>query len=98
AHQLYERAIHLKPDFVAAYNNLGSLQLRMGNYETARETLIEGLQLSPEEPVRTFLMKNRGLVEYQLGNPDSARYYLFKVQPNLPNDEEVNRVLIELSK
>jgi tetratricopeptide (TPR) repeat protein len=98
AHQLYERAIHLKPDFAAAYNNLGSLQLRMGKYETARKTLNEGLRLRPKEPVRTYLMKNRGLVAHQLSNPDSARYYLFKVQPNLPNDEEVNRVLIELSR
>jgi len=98
AHQLYERAIHLKPDFAEAYNNLGSLQLRMGKYETARKTLNEGLRLRPKEPVRTYLMKNRGLVAHQLSNPDSARYYLFKVQPNLPNDEEVNRVLIELSR
>jgi len=96
----FKKAIEVKPDFTAAYNNLGSLLRQNGKPEQARDVIMRGLQLNPAEPTRSSLLKHRGLVAYQLDNPDSARYYLDKALEGLSDAEkpEIEEILFELRR
>jgi Tfp pilus assembly protein PilF len=96
AREMYEQAIFVDHNFAPAYNNLGSLLRRNGQLEAARGILTDGLRLGWKEPTRSYLNRNRGLVAHQSGNPDSALYYLNRIEDPRARDSEVLRVLSEL--
>jgi tetratricopeptide (TPR) repeat protein len=97
AQQWFQRAIAANPDFAEAYNNLGALFRSNGHLEAARAILQTGLQKKQEAVTRASLMKNRGLVAYELGEPDSALYYLETVRDVFPDDPDVQSALNDLS-
>lgn len=104
ARQWFEKAIAANPDFAAAYNNLGALLRLNGDEAVARDVLVEGLRAlgrqkpPPSAETRAAMMKNRGLVAYALGEPDSARYYLEAVRDLFADDQDVQGALSELSQ
>lgn len=100
AEHWYNKAIETRPSFSAAYNNLGSLLRQNGNPERARDVITRGLEQNPPEPTRSSLLKHRGLVAYQLGDADSARYYLEKALDGIPDSEkpDIEKILRELQR
>lgn len=94
----YEKAIAAKPDFWLAYNNYGDLLRQIGEPEAARAILDGALTQTPPANVRPSLRKHRGLVAWDLNEPDSARSYLQGLETRYANDPEFQRVWSELNK
>ena len=66
----YEKAIHLKPDYAAAYNNRGTAKGALGRYEAAITDFDEAIRLNLDDAVA---YTNRGLVKKALGLKEEAR-------------------------
>ena len=66
----YEKAIHLKPDYAAAYNNRGTAKGALGRYEAAITDFDEAIRLNLDDAVA---YTNRGLVKKALGLKNEAR-------------------------
>jgi serine/threonine protein kinase/Flp pilus assembly protein TadD len=102
AREWLQRAIQADPDAPEAYNNLGALLRSTGEMDGARAILIEGLEAlgreqQPSADTRAALMRNRGLVEFALGQRDSALVYLQAIRQSFPDDPEVQSALSALS-
>lgn len=63
------QTIHLAPQFVYAYYNLGTVYLLMHDYDHAEQLLTEALTLDPHLPAAYF---NRALVREANHRPDDA--------------------------
>ncbi|MEM7584121.1 MAG: tetratricopeptide repeat protein [Acidobacteriota bacterium] len=48
ARSRYRQALEIQPDYAAAYNNLGALELRAGDTEAARRSFERALELDPK--------------------------------------------------
>jgi tetratricopeptide (TPR) repeat protein/predicted Ser/Thr protein kinase len=94
----YEKAIETQPDFWPAYNNYGDLLRQIGELESAKKILDAALNQNPPEDVSPALRKNRGLVAWDLNEPDSARIYLEGLENIYANDPEFQRVWTELNQ
>jgi len=66
----YEEMLTIAPHLGAAYNNLGALYLRMGDYTKAADVLKKGLKIDPEMPSASALL---GVALFQMGDYESAR-------------------------
>jgi Flp pilus assembly protein TadD len=68
----------------AVLNNLGTLQIAIGNISDAKNTLDDALKLCPEDP---DLLLNLGLFSEKYGNPrDTIQYFkqLLDIMPERP--------------
>ena len=66
----YQEMLAIAPRLGAAYNNLGALYLRTGDYPKAAETLKRGLKVDPAMPSASALL---GIALFQMGDYDEAR-------------------------
>ena len=72
------KAIALHPDFFQAYNNLGTIYLRMGDYPEAEAAFLNAIEINPNSAMvyrnlgLTYILTNRweGVVNMEL-NPDN---------------------------
>ena len=65
----YDKAIQLKPDMVAAYNNRGNVNDNLGRYEHAIVDYDEAIRLKPDYAKACY---NRGNAKYELGQYEYA--------------------------
>jgi tetratricopeptide (TPR) repeat protein len=94
----YRRSIDAKPDFYVAYNNYGELLRHTGELEAAGRVLDNALKQKPPAPFGPSLKKHRGLVAWELNQPDSARIYLEGLERVYADDPEFQRVWSELHR
>ena len=86
----YEEMIRIAPRLGAAYNNLGSLYVRQGNYEKAAEVLERGLKVDPKMTSASALL---GVSLYKLGRYTEARPRLEDAVRANPADAEIELIL-----
>lgn len=72
----YVRATALAPDDSDAHNLLGSLYLRIGNYEEALRTLEQVSWFEEDEAKRAVALGNLGVVALSKGDMEQAELYL----------------------
>ena len=65
----FTTAIQMKPDFVQAYNNRGSLWVAQGNYIEAVKDFTAAIVLKNDYAEAYF---NRGIAEYNGGNKNAG--------------------------
>ncbi len=69
----YDTALHLKPDYAAAYCNRGSIHYALGNHAAAIQDYNEAIQLQPERVEGHF---NRAVTKFQMQDyADAIRDY-----------------------
>ncbi len=86
----YEEMIRIAPRLGAAYNNLGSLYVRQGNYQKAAEVLEKGLQVDPKMTSAAALL---GISLYELGRYAEARPRLEEAVRASPSDTNIELFL-----
>jgi tetratricopeptide (TPR) repeat protein len=86
----YQEMIRIAPRLGAAYNNLGSLYVRQGNYEKAAEVLERGLKVDPKMTSAAALL---GVSLYKLGRYAEARPRLEEAARANPGDPEIELFL-----
>ncbi|HVZ06523.1 tetratricopeptide repeat-containing glycosyltransferase family protein [Rhodopila sp.] len=64
AEAFYRRALHLEPDFVTAWMNLGLAHVELGSYDSAEECEREALRLDPDQP---DAHNQLGMIHYKRG-------------------------------
>jgi Tfp pilus assembly protein PilF/predicted Ser/Thr protein kinase len=95
----YEKAIETQPDFLPAYNNYGDLLRQTGDPESAKTILDQALAQNPTDPTfSAALKKNRGLVAWDLGDREGARYYLTGLEQVYMDDPDFQRVWSGLNR
>ena len=65
----YEEMLTIAPNLGAAYNNLGALYVRTGDYAKAADVLKKGLKVNPEMPSASALL---GIALFQMGDYENA--------------------------
>jgi tetratricopeptide (TPR) repeat protein len=86
----YEAILQAAPRLGAAYNNLGALYLRQGEYRKAADILQKGLKLNPDMPSASALL---GTSLFQLGEYAEARVRLEAALRANPNDDSAELML-----
>jgi tetratricopeptide (TPR) repeat protein len=86
----YEELIKAAPRFGPAYNNLGALYVRQGNFQRAAEVLEKGLQVDPKMTSAHALL---GVALYELGRYADARPHLEQAQRANTSDIEIELFL-----
>ena len=86
----YEAILKLAPRLAAAYNNLGALYLREGQFRKAAAVLERGLTIDPAMSSASALL---GISRYQIADYTGARAPLEKALRAKPNDEHAARFL-----
>jgi len=66
----YQSILNVAPRLAPAYNNLGALYMKMGEYKKASETLERGLKVDPKMNSALVLL---GVTEFQMGDYTAAR-------------------------
>ena len=66
----YQEMLAIAPRLGAAYNNLGALYLRTGDYAKAADTLKKGLKVNPAMPSASALL---GIALFQMGDYEGAK-------------------------
>lgn len=89
-----ERAIEARPEPWAAHRHLGSLRLRLGQYEAARDPLGTAFAADPQPD--TALALARVLLE--LGDRSTARQVLGVAVERHPENEDLRRALARSSE
>ena len=87
----YEAMLKIAPKLSPAYNNLGSLYLRLGNYAKAIEVLEKGLKVSPNLPSASVLL---GIAHFQQGDYRAARPRLEAAVRANPDDGNATMFLV----
>jgi Flp pilus assembly protein TadD len=64
AESFYRRDLHLEPDFITAWMNLGLAHFELGNYDAAEEFEREALRLDPDQP---DAHNHLGMIHYKRG-------------------------------
>lgn len=85
-----ERVQMLKPDFVAAYYNLGILKKKVGDYEEAREEFRKALKLEPQDP---RILLQLGETYERQGFYEDARDLYKKALRDYPGDAKIQDAL-----
>lgn len=83
--EAYQRVVNVDPSYAAAWNNLGLLHHRMGQYTEAQEAYEAALKAQPTCAEAAY---NLGSLFEDLGElPASVRYYLMALElsPNYPD-------------
>jgi tetratricopeptide (TPR) repeat protein len=86
----YEEMIKAAPKFGPAYNNLGALYVRQGNFQRAAEVLEKGLQVDPKMTSANALL---GVSLYELGRFAEAKPNLEEALQANPSDANVELFL-----
>jgi tetratricopeptide (TPR) repeat protein len=86
----YEAILKLAPRLAAAYNNLGALYFREGQFRKAADVLERGLTIDPTMSSASALL---GISRYQMADYSGARAPLEKALRAEPNDEHAARFL-----
>jgi tetratricopeptide (TPR) repeat protein len=86
----YEAILHIAPSLGAAYNNLGALYLRQGEYRKAADILQKGLKVNPAMPSASALL---GVALFQMGDYVSARPALEAALRANPKDDNAELML-----
>lgn len=86
----YEEILKIAPRMGAAYNNLGSLYVRQGQYQKAAEVLDKGLKVDPKMISASALL---GVSLYELGRYADARPHLEAAVRANPSDPEIELFL-----
>jgi tetratricopeptide (TPR) repeat protein len=86
----YESILKIAPRLDAAYNNLGALYLRQGEYQKAADVLRQGLKLNPNMSSASALL---GASLYQMGQYLEARSPLQAALRANPDDDNAELVL-----
>ncbi len=89
-----ERAMELQPGSGAITDSIGWLYFRLGEYETAREYLLQALQLGFDVEVAAHL----GEVLWALGEHERARHVWQKAQERDPNHAVLTETIERLDK
>lgn len=97
AERSFRAAISADTTRVEAHSNLGFVLIELGRMKEAIEILDEGLARERRHPsdssVRGYLLKNRGLAAFELGNEEEALTYWSKALEIIPENTELNRFL-----
>ena len=92
----YEEILKIDPNLGPAYNNLGALYFRMGDFSNATAVLERGLKVNPAMPSAVALL---GISLYETGAYDKARTRLEAALKANPKDDNVELFLAkDLSK
>lgn len=86
----YESLLKIASGLPAAYNNLGSLYLRLREYKKAAEVLEKGLKLDPKMSSASALL---GIARYELGDYPGARRNLEAALRANPKDDHAELFL-----
>jgi tetratricopeptide (TPR) repeat protein len=86
----YEEMIRLAPKFGPAYNNLGALYVRQGNFQRAAEILEQGLKVDPKMSSANALL---GVALYELGRYAEAKPHLEEAVRANPSDANIELFL-----
>jgi tetratricopeptide (TPR) repeat protein len=86
----YESILKIAPRLDAAYNNLGALYLRQGEYPKAANILRKGLKLNPAMPSASALL---GVSLFQMGEYAEARPNLETALNANPHDDNAELML-----
>jgi tetratricopeptide (TPR) repeat protein len=86
----YESILQIAPSLGAAYNNLGALYLRQGEYGKAADILRKGLKVNPGMPSASALL---GVALYQMGEYVQARPALEAALHANPKDDNAELML-----
>ena len=86
----YESMLQVAPGLGAAYNNLGALHFRVGEYGKAVDVLRKGLKVDPGMHSASALL---GMSLYELGDHAGARQPLEAALRANPKDDHATRVL-----
>jgi len=86
----YESLLQYAPRLAAAYNNLGSLYLRLREYQKAAATLEKGLKIDPKMSSASALL---GVSLYEMGDYAAARPHLESVLRTNPKDDHAELFL-----
>jgi len=86
----YEEMIKVAPRFGPAYNNLGALYVRQGNFQRAAEVLKKGLQVDPKMTSANALL---GVSLYELGRFAEAKPNLEEALRANPSDANIELFL-----
>jgi len=87
----YEALLRAAPRLAAAYNNLGALYLRTGEYRKAAATLEKGLEIDPRMSSASALL---GVSLYELGDYAAARGRLEAALRGNPKDGHAELFLV----
>ena len=80
--QKYEQALSQYRSFPAAWNNLGTLQMKVGSYLEAEQAFAEAAEISQSDPRPLY---NRGLLWMKRHYPADARVYFRQALERDPN-------------
>jgi tetratricopeptide (TPR) repeat protein len=86
----YESLLKIAPRVAPAYNNLGALYLRSGQYQKAAETLERGLKIDPKMYSAAALL---GISRYEMGDYSGARAALETALRGNPTDDNAELFL-----
>jgi tetratricopeptide (TPR) repeat protein len=86
----YEEILRIAPRLGPAYNNLGALYVRQGNYQKAAEVLERGLKVDPNMTSAAALL---GVSLYELGRYAEARPRLEEATRANPADTDMELFL-----
>ena len=86
----YLEILKIAPGLAAAYNNLGALYLKQGQFEQAAQVLEQGLKINPRMISALALS---GIAEYNLGRYDEARTHLEAALRANPQDANAESYL-----
>lgn len=88
----YEEILRLAPKLGPAYNNLGALYFRQGEYRKAAEVLQKGLKVDPSMTSALALL---GISLYQASEYEQARARLEAAVRANPNDDNARLFLVK---
>lgn len=71
----------------AAWHGWGMLELRQGNYQRARDLLVKGLRLVPDDQPKEFLHQSLGVMAAERNRVDEARFH-FKAGLSTPKGRQ----------
>ena len=86
AAKYYKMAVDEDPDFIPAWNNLGTLYTRTKRYKKAIKCFINALNIDPSSVVP---LNNLGYLYYRLGRYDEALKYLKQAVSLQTRDEDI---------
>ena len=87
----YEAILALEPTLGVAYNNLGSLYVRLGNYPKAVEVLQKGLKVDPNMTTASALL---GIAFFEMGDYAAAKPRLEAAVRANPGDDNAALMLV----
>ena len=87
----YQEILQLQPRLAPAYNNLGALYFKQGDYRKAADTLEHGLKIDPHMSSASALL---GISLFQMGEYEKARPRLEAAVKANPSDNNAEFLLV----